>query len=116
MSNKIEVLEPSGILDSVTGNKVRNDVADLILAGVDIVLIDFKNITFMDSSGLGAMVATLQKVRTAGCKLYLCSLNDQLTMLLDLTKMLQVFEIFEIVRHLMQRSLPILNLKLLYGV
>jgi anti-sigma B factor antagonist len=95
MSSKIEVLEPSGILDSVTGNKVRNDVADLILAGVDIVLIDFKNITFMDSSGLGAMVATLQKVRAAGCKLYLCSLNDQLTMLLDLTKMLQVFEIFE---------------------
>jgi anti-sigma B factor antagonist len=95
MSSKIEVLEPSGIVDSVAGNKVRNDVADLILAGVDIVLIDFKNITFMDSSGLGAMVATLQKVRAAGSKLYLCSLNDQLTMLLDLTKMLQVFEIFE---------------------
>ncbi len=95
MSSKIEVLELSGILDSVAGNKLRNDVADLILAGVDIVLIDFKNITFMDSSGLGAMVATLQKVRVAGRKLCLCSLNDQLTMLLDLTKMLQVFEIFE---------------------
>jgi anti-sigma B factor antagonist len=95
MSSKIEVLEPSGILDSVTGNKVRNDVADLILAGVDIVLIDFKDITFMDSSGLGALVATLQKVRAADRKLYLCSLNDQVIIVLDLTKMLQVFETFE---------------------
>jgi anti-anti-sigma factor len=45
----------------------------------------------MDSSGLGAMVTTLQAVRAKGAKLYLCGLNDQVKIILELTKMDKVF-------------------------
>ncbi len=45
------------------------------------------------SSGLGAMVVILQRVRSKGAKLYLCSLNDQIKITLKLTKMDKVFDI-----------------------
>jgi anti-anti-sigma regulatory factor len=39
------------------------------------------------------MVVTLQRVRSKGAKLYLCSLNDQIKIILELTKMDKVFDI-----------------------
>lgn len=93
MQESIRVLEPKGILDGTGGNQIRQEVTDILEAGVETILIDLANISFMDSSGLGAIVATLQRVRTKGAKLYLCSLNDQLRIIMELTKMDQVFDI-----------------------
>jgi anti-anti-sigma factor len=42
------------------------------------VLIDFQDVTFMDSSGLGALVLALKTVRAAGGKLFICSVNEQI--------------------------------------
>lgn len=93
MQNTIRVLEPKGILDNAGGSQIRQEVADLLEAGVEIILIDLANIAFMDSSGLGAIVATLQRVRSKGAKLYLCSLQDQLRIILEITRMDKVFDI-----------------------
>jgi anti-anti-sigma factor len=48
----------------------------------------------MDSSGLGALVLALKTVRAAGSKLFICSVNEQIKMLFELTSMDRVFEIF----------------------
>ncbi|ELS30224.1 MULTISPECIES: STAS domain-containing protein [Pseudanabaena] len=93
MSDAVLVLEPKNIIDSVTGSQIRQEVGEKLNEGVEIILIDLTHITFMDSSGLGAMVATLQGVRAKGAELYLCSLNDQIKILMDLTKMNNVFKI-----------------------
>jgi anti-anti-sigma factor len=93
MSESVRVLEPEGMIDSNGGNQVRREVSDLLDAGVETILIDFKHITFMDSSGLGAIVATLQQARTKGAKLYLCSLDEQIRIIMELTKMNKVFDI-----------------------
>lgn len=93
MNKSISVFEPEGIIDTAGGAQIRQDVGDSLEAGVETVLLDLTNISFMDSSGLGAMVTTLQRVRAKGAKLYLCSLNDQITIILELTKMHKVFDI-----------------------
>jgi anti-anti-sigma factor len=49
----------------------------------------------MDSSGLGALVLALKGVRAAGSKLFVCSINEQIKILFELTSMDRVFEIFE---------------------
>ena len=58
-------------------------------------MIDFKNVSFMDSSGLGALVLSLKTVRAAGAKLFLCSVNEQVMMLLQLTDMDKILKIYE---------------------
>jgi anti-anti-sigma factor len=57
----------------------------------------------MDSSGLGALVLSLKTVRSAGAKLFLCSINDQIKMLFELTSMDRVFEIFSSREELEQK-------------
>ena len=93
MSKSSKVLEPTGLIDNAGGTQIRRDVSDLLKLGIETILIDFSNITFMDSSGLGALVATLQQVRKQESQLYLCSLNDQVSIILELTKMDKIFDI-----------------------
>lgn len=48
----------------------------------------------MDSSGFGALVSVLKRVREHGKQLYLCNLNSQVRIVLELTGTEKVFKIF----------------------
>lgn len=95
MTTGVYVIEPSGILDSPKGEQFRQLVDDALATGKEIILIDLKDITFVDSSGLGALVSVLKKVRAAERRMYVCSVNDQVRMLFELTSMDRVFQIFK---------------------
>lgn len=94
MSPNVKIVQPSGILDGLKANQLRRDIGDIIATGADIVLIDLKDVKFIDSSGLGALVSVMKTVQTSGGKLFICSLNEQVKMLFELTKMDRVFERF----------------------
>jgi anti-anti-sigma factor len=94
MSLNLQVIHPTGILDSTQTNQLRNEVNAVIDAGTKVILVDLKDVSFMDSSGLGVLVTALKTVRSAGGKLCVCSLNEQIKILFELTSMDRVFEIF----------------------
>jgi anti-anti-sigma factor len=94
MSSTVKIIQPSGILDSATVNQLRREVSEIVEMGADIVLVDFQDVTFMNSSGLGALVSILKVVRSAGAELFICSLSEQVKMIFQLTKMDRVFKIF----------------------
>ena len=94
MSTIVKVVQPSGILDGTKAGQFRQEISQLVDASVKIVLIDFQDVTFMDSSGLGALVLALKTVRAAGSQLFICSVNEQIKMLFELTSMDRVFEIY----------------------
>ena len=93
MAANIRVLEPTGILDGTQAEIFRKEVDTALEEGVDILLIDLKDITFVDSSGLGILVVVLKKVRACNKSLYVCSINEQVKMLFELTSMDRVFEV-----------------------
>lgn len=94
MTSVVKIVQPSGILDSTKAHQFRQEISDLVEKDAKIIIIDFKNVTFMDSSGLGALVLSLKTVRAAGARLFLCSINEQIKMLFELTSMDRVFEVF----------------------
>ncbi|MGB3202842.1 MAG: STAS domain-containing protein, partial [Nodosilinea sp.] len=53
MSSSFHVIEPAGILDSTKAETFRQSVEDLLESGAEVILVDLKDITFIDSSGLG---------------------------------------------------------------
>jgi len=95
MSSSFQIIEPVGILDSTKAEEFRQSVEDLLQNGAEIILVDLKNITFIDSSGLGTLVVLLKKVRGLNRSLCICSINDQVRMLFELTSMDRVFELYE---------------------
>ncbi|MGB3693055.1 MAG: STAS domain-containing protein [Spirulinaceae cyanobacterium] len=95
MNSAVKVIKPSGILDGTKASEFRQEIQKCVEDKAEIIVIDFRDVTFMDSSGLGALVLALKTVRTAGSKLFLCSINEQIKMLFELTSMDRVFEIFD---------------------
>lgn len=94
MVSSMQVIEPSGVLDSSMGSQVRETVSAMLKEGVSAILVDLGQVTFVDSSGLGALVSCLKLARSANRQLAICALNDQVKMLLELTSMDRVFKIF----------------------
>ena len=94
MSSIVKIVQPSGILDGLNANQLRRDISDLVENGANIVLVDFQDITFMNSAGLGALVSILKKVRSLGAELFICSLNEQVKMIFEMTKMDLIFKPF----------------------
>jgi anti-sigma B factor antagonist len=90
---KYKVLQPSGLLDGQNANQLRQEVTDSIAQGINTIKVDFKEVSFINSSAIGALVATLKMVRASGGEISLYSLNDQVKMIFELTKMDQVFKI-----------------------
>ncbi len=95
MSTTVQVLAPSGILDSTKAGEIRNQVDRALESNTKVLLMDLKDTTFVDSSGLGTLVSALKKVRSNSGEMYVCSINPQIKMLFELTSMDRVFTIFE---------------------
>ncbi|AFZ03007.1 STAS domain-containing protein [Calothrix sp. PCC 6303] len=94
MSTNTKIIQPSGILNAIGGNQLRRDINDCVATGAKIVLVDLQQIDFVDSSGLGALVAAMQIVKSSDGQMFICSLNEQVKMLFELTKMERIFKVF----------------------
>ncbi|NOK70977.1 MAG: anti-sigma factor antagonist [Chloroflexi bacterium AL-N10] len=93
MSKSVEIIKLSGIIDGTTSRNLRDEVDNLLDNKPDYILLDFQDVTFMNSSGLGALVSIFKKVRAENADLHLCSLNEQVEMIFSLTTMDNVFTI-----------------------
>ncbi len=94
MTEHIKVIKPTGVLDATRSQEFREEVITLLDSKPKMVLVDLQDITFMDSSGLGALVLAFKTLRASDTKLVLCSINEQIKILFELTGMDKVFEIF----------------------
>jgi anti-sigma B factor antagonist len=89
------VIEPSGVLNSVGGDRLRANVSDALAAGASTIVINCQAVSFMDSNGFGALVSCLKKVRETGGTLALCAPSSQMRLVLEITGTDHVFKIYE---------------------
>lgn len=59
------------------------------------LIVNFQNITFIDSSGFGALISLLKVARSNDCILKLCNINDELYKMFELIHLHKVFDIEE---------------------
>lgn len=95
MTPIIEVLKPTGIIDAAKGECLRSEVVDSLSNGSEVLLIDLESVTFMNSSGIGALVSAYSHVKKAGKDMFLCSPNSQIRLILELTAIDNILRTFE---------------------
>ena len=102
MSNEVKVMQPSGRLDVTTAADFRRQVNDIASAAnpPKQLVVDLQEISFMDSSGLGALVSALKSIRNSNGEMVICGANDQVQMLLELTSMTKIFKIYPTINEL----------------
>jgi anti-anti-sigma factor len=72
---------------------LREKVKGLLAAGKKKLVLSMQNVTFIDSSGLGALVAVHSSAKSSGATIRLCNLGSRTNELLLITKLVTVFEI-----------------------
>ena len=95
MQSLVEVIELSGDLTVPGGQQLVEVASQHMKSGVSVLLVDLHQVRFADSAGLAALVKVYKMAQKAGIKLSLCSLQPQVTFLLEMTSTNSIFEIFQ---------------------
>ena len=78
-----------------TSAKLHEKLRELVNAGNSRILINLAEVTTIDSSGLGTLVAGYTTVEKAGGDMKLVNLTERVSELMTITKLYTVFEIFD---------------------
>ena len=90
----IEFMVPE--LDHHITNEVRDGI-DNILSSKPIknIIFDFKNIKFMDSSGIGVIIGRYKKISSEGGKVSVINVNARVKKIFDLSGMDKIISIYD---------------------
>lgn len=84
---------PVDELDASNAGEFKRDIAPILQANSKVVL-DLSRLSFVDSSGLGAMLSCLRQLGAKGGDLKLCGMSKQVRGLFELVRMHRIFEIY----------------------
>ncbi|HEX2239524.1 MAG TPA: STAS domain-containing protein [Actinomycetota bacterium] len=84
-ANDYRVLRPTGDLDVYTVGSLRDAIGTLIEQESPKVVVDLDGVPFMDSSGLGALMGGVRRLREAGGDLAICCTREQHLKLFSIT-------------------------------
>ena len=90
------ILELDGRLVLYEGEAdLKAVINDLVSRGRTKIILDLKNVTYIDSAGVGIIIAKYVSVRRAGGDVKLLHLTRRSTRVMTITRLLEVFETFD---------------------
>jgi anti-anti-sigma factor len=91
---QVILFKPQGSIDLEGGTALSEQMAEIKPQHHQLWVIDLGEVDFMDSSGLVPLVKGLTSARQSGCRLVLCNVKAPVKLILELTQLDSVFEIF----------------------
>ena len=91
----VEVVTLSGKLDATVASTARDKLRALIDGGRERLVIDLAAVSFVDSSGLSALVTAFKTSRNAGGDVALTSLQPTVRSVMELTRLHHVFGVYD---------------------
>ena len=88
------VLRLAGEMDVYTSPKLRKQVADLAENGTIHVIADLRGIEFLDSTGLGALVGSLKRLRVRQGSLMVVTSGGRILRLFQITGLTRAFALY----------------------
>ena len=76
-------------------NALRAKFKSLIAAGKQKIVMNMDNVTYIDSAGLGTLIAAHVSAKTKGASVRLCHLGKKFHEVLQITKLLTVFDVYD---------------------
>ena len=81
-------------LDAHNSGDLKSQMLSLFEDGKSHLVIDLRDVRFVDSSGLGALVSGYKNASARNGNLKLCGLQPQVKSMFELTRLHRVFEIY----------------------
>ncbi|MGA8013661.1 MAG: STAS domain-containing protein [Candidatus Acidiferrales bacterium] len=92
----VSVLDIEGrIVLGEESNAFREKVKGLLAAGKKKIILNLAQVGYIDSAGLGTLVATFHSARSQGATLKLVNLGSKFKEVLQVTKLMTVFDTYD---------------------
>ena len=95
LSAKHAVFSLSGRFDAAVVPELKTALKSTVANGLTMLALDMNGVSFIDSSGLSALVSGFKAAREQGGMLVLANVGDQIRVALELTRLNQIFTIFD---------------------
>jgi anti-sigma B factor antagonist len=90
LADNVNLIKLSGRLDAGGSTVTRESLKTLAAQERPHLILDLSEVSFIDSSGLGALVSVLKAARQQGGDLVMCGAQQQAKMLFKLTMLDQI--------------------------
>jgi anti-sigma B factor antagonist len=93
-TTQVILFRPEGRIDLQGGMILSKKMSAILPHRNQLWVINLADVDFMDSAGLIPLVKALKAARGCGCRLVLCNVASPVRLILELTQLDSVFEIF----------------------
>lgn len=94
MNFAIKVVQPSDFSSVDAIAQFQTEIEHVLQSGADIILVDLKQITSITSASFIVLVKGLKALLAPERQLVICSMNEQVRILFELTGLDEVFKLF----------------------
>jgi anti-sigma B factor antagonist len=92
-TGSVTLVVPKGDLDMGTAEQLKGTLNELLGKGQSRLVIDLGGVAYIDSSGLGVLVAAMKQARAAGGNVRLCSLQEEVRSIFEMTRLIKVMSV-----------------------
>ncbi len=89
----VNSLKLNGYLDAHTAPKLEQEINTLIDDGKKYILVNFNNLDYISSAGLGVFMAFIEDIREKGGDIKMCSMKPKVYSVFDLLGFPVIFDI-----------------------
>jgi anti-sigma B factor antagonist len=93
------VVAPKGDLDLASADPLRRALAALIERQQARLVVDLRQVLYIDSSGLGVLVAAMKQARAAGGDVRLCGLQLDVHAIFEMARLAKIMDIYPSLRE-----------------
>lgn len=94
-ADAVVVLDLSGEVDIYGATELKKILGGFIEQGTVDVVINFKQVTYIDSSGIGVLIAYLTRLKKEGGSCKLACVEGPVRMVFELTRLQKLFEMYD---------------------
>lgn len=92
----VRILDLEGKITIGSGDvELRRQIEESVTAGFGNILLNFKGVSHIDSSGIGELVGCYTTVSRRGGKMKLLNLTQKITDILHVTQLITVFDVYD---------------------
>ena len=94
LADNVSVITLEGEIDVYTSIQLKQDISDILAAGVKYLVLNLSKVEYLDSTGLGVLIGTLKKLRESGGNMIIVGPAMRIMRIFEITGLYKIFAIY----------------------
>jgi len=93
------IIKISGDIDAYHSPKLKEKMEETVKGGFKTIILEFSEVPYIDSAGLGTLVSVLREIRNYQKELKLVGLRKNIKRIFEMTRLDNIFNIYDTIEE-----------------